>query len=102
MFNNIVYLACARASACARANVCVPVPVCVRPTCVCVRVYMCARARVHMCPQKAQKIRPSSPKQHPTPSKKNPFPDRAIARRLAIVPKHSTFLIFFISLWFTF
>jgi hypothetical protein len=52
--------------------------------------------------QKRQKIGHVRRKRDPQGLEKNPFPDRAIARRLAIVPKSSTFLIFFISLWFTF
>ncbi len=86
--------ACARVSACAYARV--PMRVCALRVRVCTRVCVCVR--VHMCPQKRQKIGHVRRKRAPQGLEKNPFPDRAIARRLAIVPKHSTFLIFFISL----
>jgi hypothetical protein len=97
MFTNIVLshvCACARVSACTYARV--PMRVCALRTRVCTRVRVCVR--VHMRPQKSQKIGLGQPKIAPHPSKKNPFPDPAIARRLAIVPKSYSFLIFFISL----
>ena len=86
--------ACARVSACTYARV--PMRMCALR----VRVYACvyACARVHRCPQKRQKIRRVRRKRDPQGIEKKSFSDRGIARRLAIVPKHSTFLIFFLSL----